>query len=211
MQDTRMQAPRALWDVGFVEPSWVARTEWSNLALTRRLQRLIEQYYPGTRLGISEWNFGGEDDISGAIAVADTLGIFGRERVYSAAYWGLPEASSPAGMAFRLYRNYDGRGSAFGDEGLEASSTNTTDFSSYAGLASGGEKLTVILANKRRDSPASAIIKTPAFKPGPGSMTYSFGQHDLSEIAATPLDAQDQESVTVLVPPLSVTLLVLQK
>ena len=59
------QAPRALWDGLYVEPSWVARTEWANLALLRRLHNLIDQYYPGTALGLTEWNFGGEDDISG--------------------------------------------------------------------------------------------------------------------------------------------------
>lgn len=209
MQDIRMQAPRSLWDVNYVEPSWVARTEWSHLALTRRLQRLIEQNYPGTRLGISEWNFGGEDDISGAIATADTLGIFGREQVYSAAYWGLPDATSPVGRAFRLYRNYDGKGSAFGSEAVGVSSNNTTDVSAYAALADEG-KLTVMLINKRRE-PSHITLKTSTFVPGEGSMKYTFGQNNLAEIVASPLGVQGSEATAVEVPPLSITLLVLVK
>lgn len=211
MQDIRMQAPRALWDVNYVEPSWVARTEWANLALTRRLQRLIEQYYPGTKLGISEWNFGGEDDISGAIATADTLGIFGREQVYSAAYWGLPEANSPVGRAFQLYRNYDGKGSSFGSQSVGVSSTNTTQFSAYAALADEGEKLTIILINKSRDSSSYATIKTPAFVPGASSTEYTFGRRNLNEIVAEPLASQGSETTTVTLPPLSITLLVLDR
>ena len=36
-------------------------------------------YYPGTQIGITEYNWGAEDHINGATAQADVLGIFGRE------------------------------------------------------------------------------------------------------------------------------------
>ena len=134
MRDKRMQAPRALWDGLYVEPSWVASTEWANLGLTRRLHRLIEQYYPGTKLGITEWNFGGEGDISGGIATADALGIFGREDVYLASYWGVPKKGSPAGLAFRMFRNYDGNGSTFGSESVDTTFDNAQTLSAYGAL-----------------------------------------------------------------------------
>ena len=50
-QDKRMQGPRALWDVTYAEPSWVARTEWANLALLPRLQNLIALELPGHQTG----------------------------------------------------------------------------------------------------------------------------------------------------------------
>ena len=38
-------------------------------------------FYPGTKLAITEYNWGGLDDINGSLAQADILGIFGRERL----------------------------------------------------------------------------------------------------------------------------------
>ncbi len=208
MQDKRMQAPRSLWDTTYIEPSWVARTEWPNLALIRRLQRLIEQNYPGTKIGISEWNFGGEDDISGAIAIADTLGIFGRENVYSAACWCLPQENTPAGWAFRLYRNYDGNGSTFGTESVAVDSTNTTEFSAYAATTEDNGKLTVMLINKNRDKSASVTINTQDFTPGANSMEYGYGPGDLGEIAGKALTSASSEPIRVTMPPMSIKLLV---
>ena len=40
-----------------------------------RMNQLIEAYYPGTRLGISEWNFGADETMNGALAIADVLGM----------------------------------------------------------------------------------------------------------------------------------------
>jgi hypothetical protein len=211
MQDARMEAPRALWDTRYIEPSWVARTEWPNLALTRRLHRLIEHSYPDTKLGISEWNFGGEDDISGAIAIADTLGIFGRENVYSAAFWGLPAENSPAGWAFRLYRNYDGEGSAFGTGSLEVDFGDVAGFSSYAALSEDGDAMTVMLINKRRNQEAVVSVSLQSFAPGASTSLYGYGQGDLSGISAESLEAAGAGPVEVTVPPMSMRLLVLGK
>ena len=118
--------------------------------LIPRLNKLINTYYPGTKLGITEWNFGGENDISGAIATADTLGILGREGVYTANYWTVPKQDSPAGWAFRVYRNYDGKGSTFGTQSVETTSSDTNTVSAYGALNTEGSKLTMMLINKDR-------------------------------------------------------------
>jgi hypothetical protein len=39
----------------------------------------VDTWYPGTRLAITEYNWGGLDGLNGALAQADVLGIFGRE------------------------------------------------------------------------------------------------------------------------------------
>jgi hypothetical protein len=210
-QEKRVQAPRSLWDVTYTEPSWVARTEWPNLALIRRLQRLVEQYYPGTKVGISEWNFGGEDDISGAIAIADSLGIFGRENVYFASCWCLPAQGSPAGWAFRLYRNYDGNGGTFGTESLAVDSNNTSEFSTYAAANEDGKQVTVLLINKSLTRNAGVKIAIPGFTPGANSMIYSYDQSNLNDIVGKPLEANNTDGVDLVVPPLSIRLLVLNK
>ena len=53
------------------------------------LQKKIAENFPGTKLSISEYNYGGGGDISGGIAEADVLGIFARMGVFSANEWPL--------------------------------------------------------------------------------------------------------------------------
>jgi len=208
-QDKRMQGPRALWDVTYAEPSWVARTEWANLALLPRLQNLIAVSYPGTKLGITEWSFGGEDDISGAIATADTFGIFGRENVYLASYWGDAKQGSPTGWAFRLYRNYDGTGSAFGSRSVDTIDSNMNTTSAYSALDAQG-KLTIMLINKDRDRSAEMTVAPGGFPAGHTATLYHYGQSDLSKITSETLAVSDPSAVKVSVAPLSIALLVLE-
>ena len=67
-----------------------------------RLQSAINTYYPGTKIALTEYNYGGAHNISGGIAQADVLGIFGKQGVYAAAEWPLAsnESSSFIGGAF---------------------------------------------------------------------------------------------------------------
>ena len=88
--------------------------------LIPRLRDWINRYYPGTRLAIGEWNWGADKTMNGALAIADVLGIFGREGVDMAAYWTSPPADSPGARAFAMYTNYDGQGRGFGDQTLAA-------------------------------------------------------------------------------------------
>ena len=66
------------------------------------------------------YNHGGEDHISGAIAEADCLGIFGRDDVFAANVWPLQSVQTFLFGAFSIFRNYDGAGAAFGDTSVEA-------------------------------------------------------------------------------------------
>jgi len=63
--------------------------------LISRIKQLLVEHYPGTKLFISEWNRGAHKTISGALAIADILGVFGREDVYLANYWRYPDQGSP--------------------------------------------------------------------------------------------------------------------
>jgi hypothetical protein len=76
----RVQAPRSLWDPTYVETSWITQdtTGGKGIQLFPRLEGEINTNYAGTKLSISEYNYGGATDISGGIAEADVLGIFGR-------------------------------------------------------------------------------------------------------------------------------------
>lgn len=106
----RIRSVRSLWDPGYADQSWIDQP----VDLIPRLEGWVAQDYPGTRVGISEYNFGGQETASGAVALAEALGTFGQQGLYLADYWTYPPLGSPAAAAFELYRDYDGRGATFG-------------------------------------------------------------------------------------------------
>ena len=114
----RVRQTRGLWDPTYVDESWIKE----EVRLLPRLQEMIAARYPGTKLMIDEWSFGGEGHVSGALAVAEALGRFGAHGVHAAYYWTYPKKGTPAFEAFRAYRDYDGKGGRFLDRGLKTTS-----------------------------------------------------------------------------------------
>ena len=154
--DARLQAPRSLWDPSYVETSWITQytTNGQGIRLLPRLQEIIDARYPGTGLAITEYNYGGTDHISGGVAQADVLGIFGRYRV-AANFWALSSANSYVHAAFQLYRNYDGAGAAFGDVSLGADASDNARAAVHAARRADG-KLTVVATNRSRTAAQNA-------------------------------------------------------
>ncbi len=107
----RIRSTRLLWDPDYVDESWIKEP----VKLLPRMREWVDAEYPGRGISIGEWNFGGEQHMSGAIAIADALGRFAQFGVTSAFYWAYPPEGSPGMWAFRAYRNYDGQGGRFLD------------------------------------------------------------------------------------------------
>jgi hypothetical protein len=139
MYNARMQAPRTLWDTGYVYPnttypngevSWINQ-QWNAqyLPLIPKLKKTITNYYPDTNLAFTEYDYGGKTHWSGGIATADVLGIFGKYGVYIATYWG---DGNYVDTAIRMYTNYDGAKSKFGDTEVYSTMSNKADSSIYA-------------------------------------------------------------------------------
>jgi hypothetical protein len=144
----RMQAPRSLWDGAFEEPGWIARDVIGGpVRLIPRLRDQIAAHYPGMRLAFTEYYYGGGDHISGGIAQADVLGIFGREGVFAANLWHLGETDDRfIHAAFEMYRRLDGSGARFGDTSVHASTTGVEETSVYASIDSEHPGRVVIVA-----------------------------------------------------------------
>lgn len=128
----RLQAPRSLWDPDYVEESWITKysTKGKAIRLIPWVREKIERWYPGTELAFTEYDYGAGDHISGALAQADVLGIFGREGIFLAAYWG--DLKPYAAAAFRLFRNYDGKGAKVGGRALKVVQADPQAASVYA-------------------------------------------------------------------------------
>ncbi len=58
----------------------------------------VKKSYPGTKTAITEYNWGALDSMNGALAQADVLGIFGRERLDLATLWGPRRRHRPVGL-----------------------------------------------------------------------------------------------------------------
>ncbi len=153
-REVRIRSTRSLWDRHYADESWIA----APVLLIPRLRGWIDQQYPGTKLAITEYNWGGEQDASGAIALAEVLGIFGREGVDLATYWTYPPPDSPAGAAFRLYRNYDGKGGTFGDVSLPVTSTQDGVMAFGSRHSDTGE-VDVVLTNESQSDTATVQLR----------------------------------------------------
>lgn len=142
----REQAPRSLWDSSYKENSWIGQY-FSPVALLPSLKASINKYNPGTKLAFTEINYGGDSSISGAIAMADVFGLFGKYDVYLSSYWGSLE--SYVSSAYKLYRNFDGAKSTFGDIHCQATVGDPASASVYAASDShDSTTLHIILINK---------------------------------------------------------------
>ncbi|MFZ5890271.1 MAG: glycoside hydrolase family 44 protein [Myxococcota bacterium] len=151
--DARLQAPRSLWDPEYKERSWIIDKINKPIRFIPYLLETINKRYPGTKLTMTEYDFGASDHISGGLAQIDVLGIFGREGMYMANYWGNGPGNGSLQAyietAFKLYRNYDGKGARFGDTAVSASVADLKEGSIYA--ATDSKKpgtLYVIVINK---------------------------------------------------------------
>ena len=154
----RVQAPRSLWDPSYVETSWISQD--AGIGAIRLLPRMTEKvaaHYPGTRLAFTEWSYGGGNDVSGAIAHADVLGIFGAGGVFAATVWNAG-ASPYVDAAFDAYCNYDGQGSRFGDTAVTATTADPSLTSIYASVDEGNDDHMVLVAINKSVGPVDAEL-----------------------------------------------------
>jgi hypothetical protein len=181
----RVQAPRSLWDPTYTETSWI--TQYSTLGPIRLIPRLLDKIAandPGARLAITEYNYGGGGHISGGLAEADALGIFGREGVFAASEWPLAGDESYIAGAFRMFRSFDGASGAFGDASIQATTDDVAATSIYASADSGDPQRLVLVALNKTASPLAAAFQVAAAGPLTGAHVYQ-----LTGASASPVDA----------------------
>lgn len=139
----RIQAPRSLWDPSYVEKSWITDSLGKKpIALLPRLLKQIETHYPGTKLAITEYHYGGRTEISGALSQADVLGIYGRYGVHAACIWGMSAKDTAQLAGFRAF-------AGFGELGLKVTGETPEADSVYAARSSKKPGVVrVVLLNK---------------------------------------------------------------
>jgi Glycoside hydrolase family 44 len=214
-QARRLRSVRGLWDPTYVDESWIPSTGEATavngvgvngaVQLIPRMRDWVARNYPGTKLAISEYNWGGLEHINGALAQADALGIFGREGVDLATIWDAPAANQPGAFAFRIYRNYNGQGGAFGELSVSASSADQGQLAIYAARRGVDGGLTLIVVNKTGSELTSSVALS-GFSPAAMAQVYRYSPANLSAIVRQPDQAVSANGFSTTFPANSITL-----
>jgi len=204
----RNQSTRQLWDTNYVDQSWIGTQPSNNiLMLIPRMKTWVASYYPGTKIGITEYNWGAEASINGATAQADLLGIFGREGLDLATRWTTPATNTPSYLAMKIYRNYDGNRSAFGNLSVSATVPNPDDLSAFAAIRTNDSALTMMVINKNLTNTTPLQLSLTNFaNSGTAQAWQVTASNTLTRLADLPYAGS---LLSNMLPPQSITLLVL--
>lgn len=145
-----LEAPRTLTELDFLERSWVGRslglwpTGGLSLPILPCLREVVERWYPGTGIAVTEFNYGHLPE--SALALVDVLGRYLQQGVRMACHWG--RLVPPIGEAYRLFRDVDGRGTSFAGDLVPAIGAPSA-LSVVAALDDGPEaRLHIVLVNR---------------------------------------------------------------
>jgi len=230
-QIIRLDSTRVFWDPtytdpNFLQPNYTGDANYSASCTPPKqapqvipmMKTWVANNYPGTKLAITEYNWGGLEHINGALAQADILGIFGREGLDLGTLWGPPDPVTqiPGMMAFEVYRNYDGAGSTFGEEALTSTSGDQKTLSIYGALRAKDNAVTIVVINKTYGDLTDTISLQNMTAGGPAQVFLYSSAHLAGlvvqpNIVVTPPATGSTSTITAKFPAQSITLFVVPK
>jgi len=225
VQQARLNSTRVFWDPTYTDPNFTDPNNATSSApmvppqIIPLAKSWIARDYPGTKLAFTEYNWGGVDGISGALAQADLLGIFGAYGLDLATIWwntyepqNTAEMQVPILKAFSIYRNYDGNFSEFGDTALSAQSANQGQLSIYAAQRSSDKAITVVVINKTYGS-LTSTLSLANLSSNAAANIFLYSAQNLAAIVPQPNSALPQgsstKSLNLTYPAQSITVIVL--
>jgi hypothetical protein len=188
-QQAVLDSTRVFWDPTYTDPHFLNPDKFLRALAPQMIPRMkdwVANNYPGTKIAITEYNWGAPEHISGAVAESDILGIFGREGLDLGAVWGPPNWNSPLMFAFKIFRNYDDAGAEFGDTSLAAKSADQGKLSIYAGRRTADDTVTVVVINKTFGD-LRADLAFDHFKAKEPAKVYQYSGADLTHIRTLPV------------------------
>jgi hypothetical protein len=203
-QALRNRSTRSLWDTNYVDESWIN----SKVMLIPRMKNWATNY-PGTKIGITEYNWGADNFMNGATAQADILGIFGRESLDLATRWTAPSTGTPVYNAFKLYRNYDGNKSTFGNVNARCTVPNPDELSAFSAVRTNDGALTIMVINKDLTNTTPALISFTNFTGKSTAQVWQMTSAHTNAILQLPNVSVTSNIISNSLPPQSITLFVL--
>jgi hypothetical protein len=227
-QAARLNSTRVFWDPTYTDPSFPQPNYTSDANFTSScavpaqapqlipmMQSWINKDYPGTKTAITEYNWGGQESINGALAQADILGIFGSFGLDVGTLWGAPNPATQIASlnAFKIFRNYDGNNSTFGDQALASISANQSLLSVYGALRTSDNRYTLVVLNKTFGDLTSTLSLLHHRATAQEKATvYLYSNANLSSIVAQPPAAVttrgSTSSISAMFPAQSITVFI---
>jgi hypothetical protein len=199
----RNQTTRQFWDSNYIDPSYIN----SVIDLIPLMKNWVATNYPGTKIGITEYNWGAEPYMNGATAEADILGIFGREGLDLATRWECPTNTAPTYLAMKMYRNYDSEGDTFGNTSVLAGGPDPDDIAVFAAQRTSDAALTIMVVSKYLTGTAPIVLNVTNFTGNGAAQVWQLNASNV--IAQLPGMAYSGGQMQTVVPGQSVTLFVL--
>jgi hypothetical protein len=122
--------------------------------------------------------------------------------------WGEPQPTQPGAYAFRMYRDYDGAGSRFGDVSVSSTSSDQGQLAVYAAQRSCDNALTVMVINKT-GSDLTSPLSIAGLHGNSTAQRFTYSPANLNSIVRGDDLAVHSGSVNATYPANSITLLVL--
>lgn len=197
MQLRRNRSTRSLWDPNYTDETWIAE----KVRLVPRLKEWVDKYDPLTPIGLTEYSWGADEHMNGATAQADVLGILGREGIDMANRWVTPATGTPAYNAIKMFRNYDGSMSAFGDISVRATAPNPDNVSAFAAIRSVDRALTIVLINKQLTATAAVLPQIANYTPTGNATRWQLASNAITSLATVAPNTQitlPAQSITIL-------------
>lgn len=209
VMESRVQETRVMWDPSFDEKSWMAedingKSVGGHIQLIRLMKRWVAECNPGMKISLGEYNFGGEKDVSGGVAEAELLGVYAREGVDFAFLWLFPDPNTSLWFAYEMFRNPDGKGTAFGDRYLPSQVDHPDDVSVHVARNTADGRLSVVLVNKRSARDTKVVLTFSKPVPKQEVTVYEYGRVDRMVIGKRPAQLMEGSTVTLELPSMTV-------
>lgn len=211
----RVQAPRSLWDPSYLEDTWIGDWYSEFLPIIPTMRNSVNTYNPGTKMAITEYDFGGNHHVSGGIAQADTLGIFGKQGLYMANYWNMAGTARLAQIpylssGFKIYNNYDGNNAKYGDTSIQADTNDIENSSIYSSVfKDSDDKLHMIVMNKNFDYEMNASFTIGGSVPYKSAKVWAFDENSPQITEREGVAQIEGNTFTLSIPKLTVVHIVL--
>jgi len=231
-QQARLNSTRVFWDPTYTDPNFPQPNYLTDANYTSNcntplkapqvipmMKQWVANDYPGTKLAITEYNWGGQEHINGALAQADILGIFGRDGLDIGTLWGAPDPTKqlPGLMAFEVFRSYDGAGAQFGDQAITSTSADQGKLSVYGALRSQDNMLTVVVINKTYGD-LTTTLSLDNFTAGGPAHPHLYSNANLKAIVilpditvTPPAGGSSTSTLSTTFPAQSITILIIPK
>ena len=151
-----------------------------------RFKADIQNYFPDTNIAITEYAYGPSHQWATGITTADFLGICGKYGVYITNYWG---QGGYIDAAVKIFRNYDGFHSTYGDTNVPATMSDKVNSSIYASINEGNTvPLHIIVLNKNQDSDINGTFTITSSHSYSSGRVFAFDANgwSIGEIAPIP-------------------------